>query len=482
MQQSQIRISACELPISEDNPYRFDRLNRKPSCDLLTRFVTCVEGPCTIAIDAAWGRGKTTFLRLWAAHLKNNAFSVIKVNAWKTDYFNDPFLAIVGEMTKQLEASDQFNDPKQIGLSELKEGFAKVASIAPRVAASYVGLNGEDFADLVSAFEPNARRRLGRYEEQLTSVVEFHSKLKSVAQKIRDKTEKPLIVLIDELDRCRPIYAVEFLEVVKHLMGVDHVVYVFAMNRSELAHAVSGCYGPEFNGKGYLRRFFDIDFTLPLPSRRSFIDSFFEEQLAPLISTGGYQAILRRLLQAFLGVETISLRQIQQALYRFRLVLVFARPDIAESPNGIVYDEFCIALILHLYDPDMLRKFLCGELSDKDVVESSLPSTMKGDGNLLEERLWFETIVIRAAQEIAGLNQSTRKYGHTPLLQSYKELVGSTPENLDVTSERHFADVLMRKFQDPTDTNFCGPLGRPNRFRFAVKQLEMLEPLTNSRV
>ena len=189
----------------------------------------------------------------------------------------------------------------------------------------------------------------------------------------------------------------------------------------------------------------------------------------------------KRLLQAFLGVETISLRQIQQALYRFRLVLVFARPDIAESPNGIVYDEFCIALILHLYDPDMLREFLRGELSDKDVVESSLLSTMKGDENLLEERLWFEMIVIRAAQEIAGLNQSTRKYDPTPLLQSYKELVESTPLNHDVTSERYFADVLMRKFQDPTGTEFWGPWRRPCGFRFAVKQLEMLEPLTNSR-
>ena len=110
-------------------------------------------------------------------------------------------------------------------------------------------------------------------------------------------------MLVDELDRCRPTYAVEFLEVVKHLMTVDHVVYAFAMNRPELAHTVSSCYGPEFDGKGYLRRFIDVDFTLPQPSRRSFIRSLFEEQLESLITDFDTRHITIRLLQAFLDAE-----------------------------------------------------------------------------------------------------------------------------------------------------------------------------------
>lgn len=475
-QQSQIRICEDKLPIDKDKPFQSDCMDREPSCELLTRLATRVDGPCTLAIDAAWGHGKTTFLQLWAAHLEQDAFLVIKINAWETDYFDDPFLAIVGEMTKQLKASGQVDVSKQSGFSKLQKCFAKVVSIAPRfVEIPFTTLTGEDVAEIISTFKTDASVRLEKYEEQLASVEAFCSELEGVAQEVRDETGKPLIVHIDELDRCRPTYAVEFLEVVKHLMAVDHVVYAFAMNRSELAHTVSGCYGPEFDGEGYLRRFFDVDFTLPLPSRRSFISSLFKEHLEPLITNRDARNKTARLLLAFLDVEWISLRQIQQALYRFRVVLVLAQEDIAKFANYVI--EFCTALILRVNDPNLLAKFHRGELSDKDVVKGSLPSTVKGNAELLQERLWFETAIIRAAQEITGPNPSTEEYSNTPLLKSYKEFVAPPSEAPNVNSERYFAERLISNIQRLADaeSSHGRPTGIPRKFKRAVQWLEMLE-------
>ena len=469
-QQSQIYISAPELLVPEDEPYRFDRLNREPSCDLLTRFVNRVEGPCTIAIDAAWGQGKTTFLRLWAANLKRDDFLILNVNAWETDYFNDPFLAIVGEMTKQLKASNRVDISEQGAFAKLRKCSTKIACIMPRVLASHVGITGEDIEEITGTLKTEARIRMEQYEKRMVSVEEFRSELESVAKEVREKTEKPLVVLVDELDRCRPTYAVEFLEVVKHLLVVNHVVYAFAMNRSELAHAVSGCYGPKFDGKGYLRRFFDVDFKLPLPSRQSFIGSLFKKQLAPIISDRYGREMSMRLLQAFFGVETISLRQVHQVSHRLRLVLLISQPDAAKIANHVV--ELCVALILRAYDPDILDKFLHSELSDRDVVESSLFSAVRNDANLFEERLLFETVVIRAAQEIAGKSPTTKKYEPTPFLQSYEELVGSTSTGLDAYSEKHFARDLVANVRRLSGTS--------HSFKFAVGQLEMLESMTNS--
>ncbi len=90
--------------------------------------------------------------------------------------------------------------------------------------------------------------------------------------------ERPLIVMIDELDRCRPSYAIELLEVAKHLFSVDHIVFVLAVNRSELAHSIRALYGSDFDAEGYLRRFFDVDFRLPEPDRKSFIDAMMDTQ------------------------------------------------------------------------------------------------------------------------------------------------------------------------------------------------------------
>lgn len=477
-QQTQIRISPRELPIDKGEPFQSDRLDRKPPCDLLTNLANCVDGPCTIAIDAAWGHGKTTFLQLWAAHLRKHAFLVIDVNAWKTDYFNDPFLAIVGELTMQLEASDQIDFSEQSGFKRLKNCFFKVASIAPRaIVAPYIAVTGDDVTEIISTLKTDASIRLKQYEEQLASVEKFRSELAGVAREVWEKTKKPLIVLVDELDRCRPTYAVEFLEVVKHLMAVDHVVYAFAMNRSELAHTVSGCYGPNFDGKGYLRRFFDVDFTLPQPSRRSFITSHFEEQLEPLIPNHNARADTKLLLLAFFDVDRISLRQIQQALHRFRLALVLAEEETAKFPYLVL--EFCTALILRVYDLDILEKFLRRELSDKDVVERFIPSTASVDSELFEAQLWFGTTVVRAAQEIAGTNPSTKKYDPTPLLKSYEKLAMPTSVASNVNSKEYFAKRLTENVQRLANPNasYGQPTGVPHRFTRAVKWLEILEPL-----
>ena len=77
--------------------------------------------------------------------------------------------------------------------------------------------------------------------------------------------------MIDELDRCRPSYATELLEIAKHLFSVDRIVFVLAINRSELAHSVKALYGSKFDAKGYLGRFFDLDYLLPAPDRQQFV-------------------------------------------------------------------------------------------------------------------------------------------------------------------------------------------------------------------
>ena len=137
-----------------------------------------------------------------------------------------------------------------------------------------------------------------------------------------------MVVFIDELDRCRPSYAIELLETGKHIFAVNHVVFVIAVNRSELSHSVKVLYGNDFGADGYLRRFFDMDFRLPEPDRGNFI-----QQL--LVSGGFYQylertgdqfvvrnrGLLLTVMQTFLGESEISLRECGQAIHRFGLVL-----------------------------------------------------------------------------------------------------------------------------------------------------------------
>ena len=97
-----IRIQPKEIEIPPDDPFAYDLLGRRQPVEVFTRLITDVEGPCAVALDAAWGAGKTTFLKMWAQHLRNEHYPVVEFNAWETDASGDPFLALSTEITSGL--------------------------------------------------------------------------------------------------------------------------------------------------------------------------------------------------------------------------------------------------------------------------------------------------------------------------------------------------------------------------------------------
>ena len=120
-----IRVRPVEIEMPEDDPFKNDLLNRKEPAQILTRLIGGIEGPCVLAIDAAWGAGKTTFLKMWSQHLRNEQFPVVEFNAWETDHAGDPFVAIVAELTDGLR---EFAD------ESLTEKIRDTAEAAKQVA------------------------------------------------------------------------------------------------------------------------------------------------------------------------------------------------------------------------------------------------------------------------------------------------------------------------------------------------------------
>ena len=99
----------------------------------------------------------------------------------------------------------------------------------------------------------------------------MRDKLRRAASTLRSRRNGQrsvrFVIVIDELDRCRPDYAVRFMETIKHVFEVEHVTFVIAANSTEFGHAMSGVYGDKFDGERYLERFFDIRLQLPEGTR-----------------------------------------------------------------------------------------------------------------------------------------------------------------------------------------------------------------------
>ncbi|MDE0331949.1 MAG: P-loop NTPase fold protein [Nitrospinae bacterium] len=379
-----MRIQPHEIEVPENDPFNNDLLGRRETVQVLTSIVSSIEGPCVLSVDAAWGAGKTTFLKMWAQHLRNEGFPVVEFNAWETDFSEEPFIALSTELTEGLNqeckkcADASLKESLQKKVDEVKGKAKEVArSLIPgiiKAAAAGVplvgGVVGESLVALVE-------EKLNAYEEARKSVKTFRSSLQNTASTLAESKEgRPLVVMIDELDRSRPSYAVELLEVAKHIFAVDHVVFVLGVNRSELAHSVNALYGDGFDATGYLGRFFDLDFRLPKPGRDSFIGALMKEtgindclerlrdRYKPEDASKEEEDVLN-LLQAFFVTPDLSLRQVGQSIHRLGLVFASLREE-----QPLFARMTIVMFILRVLDLELYQRFIDGEASDLEVADA----------------------------------------------------------------------------------------------------------------
>jgi len=470
-----IRIQPKEIEVPEDNPFTHDLLGREKPVEILTHLIGSVEGPCVLAIDAAWGTGKTTFIKMWSQYLRNENFPVIEFNAWENDFAGDPFVALSAELT------DGFREYVDESLAEKMQNVASEVlqwivpgAIRGITASTPLGGLGEIFASY-------AEERLSKYQATKDSVKAFKKSLKEIAcelMKPRDgQPGRPLVVIIDELDRCRPSYAVELLEVAKHLFAVDNIIFVLAVNRSQLAHSIRALYGSAFDAEGYLRRFFDLDFQLPDPDqqvltneRHKFIDALLEEtHIDQYFNTQSIFRYAHPLLWVFLGAPSVSLRRVEQAIHRLGLVFASLPRDQQTLDSGRwswLMLAAIIALIMRTLDFDRYREFVRGELSDEEMVK--LVYSWPGAEALQQEHAYLrssvEAIIIIACQEITNSSILFQKY-HDP----------KNAQNLKASRSRKWPpEDHEEDLRDQIDYlwNRRNGIG----FRDIVQRLELLSP------
>ena len=404
-----IRVQPLDPEITEENPFQHDLLYRQKMVESLTHLVSSIEGPCVIAVDAPWGAGKTTFLKMWSRHLSKQKFAVVEFNAWETDFSEDPFVALCAELTMVL--GEKADDALSGDIDKVKETAQVVlrhltSNAVRHITAGFIDINAitTDLAKQVA--ETQIQKRLDEYRDAQKAIKEFRMALKEMAHKLskngevetspKDKavTEKrhgPLMVMVDELDRCRPSYAIEFLETAKHLFSVDQVIFVLAMNRTELQHAVKALYGNEFGAEAYLHRFIDVDLHLPEPNLDKFIDGL-------LVSFAlDKDSWFQRLLKIFLSASPLTLRDIAQAVHRLGLVLN-SLPDI----HANIVKMIPIALILRTLDESLYHQFAKRIVSANDVAENIFNIPSITPLRWTKEGIWFQTGIMLAGREMTG--------------------------------------------------------------------------------
>ncbi len=244
----------------------------------MSHLVGNIEDPLVIAFDGPWGSGKTTFLKMWAGELRNAGHPVIFFDAFENDYIEDAFAALAREIIILAESKIPKTDKIACSLKEktanlgiaLLKGSLKVASKAVVRAATAGIVDTSDFKEIAEDTEKETDDLAKHYidnllnepykQKELSS--QFRSTLAELPSILAPPTEKEsqksLIFIIDELDRCKPLFALSLLERIKHFMMVQNIHFVLGVHMEQLCGSVRSAYGSEIDARLYLQKFIHV--------------------------------------------------------------------------------------------------------------------------------------------------------------------------------------------------------------------------------
>ena len=262
---------------SNPAPFYYCKLNRKKNAEVLTTIINNYDEGFVLAINNKWGTGKTTFVEMWRMYLElpENNITTIYFNAWENDFEDNPLVAILGELKSlDIAQSEEFN--------KILKRAAKISkhilpTLVKAVANKYI--DSDVIVDLLTSTSEAAveifEDEINEYTDRKSNITEFKLLLQEYIEKHTENNK--LVFIIDELDRCRPNYAVSLLEQIKHFFSIDNIYFVLSIDKEQLGHAVRGVYGNiDINADEYLRRFIDIEYSLPSPDKENYYKHLYE--------------------------------------------------------------------------------------------------------------------------------------------------------------------------------------------------------------
>ncbi|MDN3476881.1 P-loop NTPase fold protein [Pseudoalteromonas sp. APC 3355] len=328
-------------------------------------------------LNAEWGAGKTYFLKRWSRELIVD-FPVVYIDAWQQDYSDDPFLTVIAGIIKQLKLQAKFN------ITIPKSAVSMFKAVAPAIAQgltkkiSGIDLDelhtllfsdeeidsdqkqntskptGSDFSPAVKALAQNL---IKDHEAKNKSVEVIKAKLADWVSKFEKQEDKslPIFIFIDELDRCRPSYAVEMLETIKHIFDVKGIVFVVATDTEQLQHTIKSIYGEGFDAKIYLGRFFNSRYSLKRPVLKDFLSvhsditkfesGYLESKDIELLPRTETPETALANISVVLDAFQVPPRTAIQITERITAIIV-------NLPNGKKVDVLVLAVLFCIYEKD----------------------------------------------------------------------------------------------------------------------------------
>ncbi|HFC8829473.1 TPA: P-loop NTPase fold protein [Neisseria subflava] len=270
-----------------------DEFKRKPIAENIIRLLTSPIDLSPMVIDGGWGTGKTEFCKklIRLMQEQHSDYQPVYIDAFRSDYSGEPLLALLAEIIKVCTPEDTGEQPSEQRKNITRKVAKAAGFVMKTVAKAAVGhvlkQKWEDLEEGMSQITNDGQEAKNAaatvagvattlashsidvtidatVEALLKEQIEAEKNLKTLKACLEElAADKPIILFIDELDRCRPDYAVDMLEVIKHVFDIENVKVVLVTNTKQLRAAINHRYGMEVDAQKYLDKFLKYSFALP---------------------------------------------------------------------------------------------------------------------------------------------------------------------------------------------------------------------------
>lgn len=359
-----------------DDDFGPDLFGRKNFGIALANIVKNSKDPLVIGLDGNWGEGKSTFVKAWQKILDQEKVPNIYIDAFASDYVDDAFMVVAGAITDYVSENAPPKKSTEF-IDKAKNVGAHVLSLSAKIGIRAISAGvikdtdfhdfekiGEDISkDISSSAEKYIKDRLTNHKAERQSIEHFKSFLSTIPNSLKEPSESPLTIIIDELDRCRPSFAVEMLEKIKHLFSVPNVNFLLVMNKSQLQESIKSTYGANLNAHTYLQKFITIEATLPKKKGRN---GDIEKYCEHLVSQ--YNLAEGEWVELFSSLGTqfdCSLRELERIFSNLSIMLL-------SEKQGSEVHEALIATVctLKVMRPEIFTRLAEGSIPIEDIYAS----------------------------------------------------------------------------------------------------------------
>lgn len=385
-----MKIIIPPLQVTEEDGFANDLFERHHFGEALTNLVSNSQDQgLVISLDGAWGEGKTTFIKMWRGMLKKSGIPSIYIDAFASDYAGDPFLSVAGAITAYIEEnikSDKISDLK----TKAKKVGARLLPFSAKLLTKVVTLgaiNHTDIQDLELISKDIAKdtsvwiedlieEKLKNHSEDIELIESFKSVLSKISKQLSE--DKPLVIIIDELDRCKPTFAVDLIERTKHLFLVDNIIFVLSINKQQLEESVKCVYGQNIDASSYLQKFINIETYFPKRMESNQGTGDIQKYAENLLELHGFESFYQKVIM----LESMkilcqhfvpSLRQLEKIYTAFTVFFLSENTDFKQYITLREVDSFIPLSILLTFvkvlEPELFRKILSKQISNDKLGE-----------------------------------------------------------------------------------------------------------------